>query len=717
MLNGVGPAIARKLAERGLTTLQDLWLHLPLRYEDRTQLSTIRALRAGEAAQVEGVVEAVERGFRYRPMLRVAIGDDSQSILVLRFFHFRAAQVAQFAIGARVRAYGTPRAGSYGLEIVHPSYRVLGATDAGTLRERLDPVYPAIEGIGAVQLARLIEAALQRLPETAALELLPPDALARLKLPTLREALLTAHRPPADADLALLALGMHPAQQRLAIEELLAHQLSLRRQRMAIRRMGASPIAGAGELAAALTQRLAFVLTAAQQRVLAELRTDMAKSEPMLRLVQGDVGSGKTVVAALAALQAVECGRQVALMAPTELLAEQHLANLRAWLEPLGVRVVWLAGKVSGRARQAVLAEIASGAAQVVIGTHALMQEGVTFRDLALAIIDEQHRFGVHQRLALRDKGMTAHAEPVEKSPAHGEPVEKSTVHGEPVEPQAQDARQTMMPHQLVMTATPIPRTLAMTAYADLDVSVIDELPPGRTPVQTVAVSAERRAEVIERIRAACAEGRQAYWVCTLIEDSPEIEAQSATALHSQLAQQLPGLRVGLVHGRLKAAEKQRAMRLFKDGELDLLVATTVIEVGVDVPRASLMVIENAERLGLSQLHQLRGRVGRGADASTCVLLYQSPLSSMARERIAVMRCTADGFVIAQKDLELRGPGELLGTRQTGLAQFRVADLMRDAALLPLVQGLADRLLAEDPLRAERIVARWIGGAERYAGA
>ena len=707
VLNGVGPAIARKLAERGLTTMQDLWLHLPLRYEDRTQLTTIRALRAGEAAQVEGVVEAVERGFRYRPMLRVAIGDDSQSTLVLRFFHFRAAQVAQFAIGARVRAYGTPRAGSYGLEIVHPSYRVLGATDAGTLRERLDPVYPAIEGIGAVQLARLIEAALQRLPDADALELLPPDALARLKLPTLREALLTAHRPPADADLALLALGMHPAQQRLAIEELLAHQLSLRRQRMAIRRMGASPIAGAGELAAALTQRLAFVLTAAQQRVLAELRTDMAKSEPMLRLVQGDVGSGKTVVAALAALQAVECGRQVALMAPTELLAEQHLANLRAWLEPLGVRVAWLAGKVSGRTRHAVLAEIASGAAQVVVGTHALMQEGVAFRDLALAIIDEQHRFGVHQRLALRDKGMTA----------HGERVEKSTAHGAPVEPQAQDERQTMMPHQLVMTATPIPRTLAMTAYADLDVSVIDELPPGRTPVQTVAVSAERRAEVIERIRAACAEGRQAYWVCTLIEENTETPTQSATALHAQLAEQLSGLRVGLVHGRLKPADKQRAMRAFKDGELDLLVATTVIEVGVDVPRASLMVIENAERLGLSQLHQLRGRVGRGADASACVLLYQPPLSQMARERIAVMRHTADGFVIAQKDLELRGPGELLGTRQTGLAQFRVADLMRDAALLPLVQGLADRLLAEDPLRAERIVARWIGGAERYAAA
>jgi ATP-dependent DNA helicase RecG len=682
-LPGVGPAIARKLAGRGLATLQDLWLHLPLRYEDRTQITPIRAVRAGEAAQVEGVVEAVERGFRYRPMLRVAIGDDSQSTLVLRFFHFRAAQVAQLAVGARVRAYGTPRAGNHGLEIVHPSYRVLGAADAGSLRERLDPVYPLVEGVGAAQLARMIDAALQCLPAAGVLELLPADALGALELPTLREALLTVHRPPADADLALLALGMHPAQRRLAIEELLAHQLSLRRQRMAIRRMGAIPIGGSGRLAAMLTQRLAFALTDAQRRVLAELRADMAKSEPMLRLVQGDVGSGKTVVAALAALQAVECGRQVALMAPTELLAEQHLLTLRSWLEPLGVRVAWLAGKVGGRARQNVLADIASGVAQVAVGTHALMQESVAFRDLALAIVDEQHRFGVHQRLALRDKGMD------------GERV----------------------PHQLVMTATPIPRTLAMTAYADLDVSVIDELPPGRTPVQTVAVSSERRAEVIERIRIACAEGRQAYWVCTLIEDNAEIEAQSATALHARLAEQLPGLRVGLVHGRLKAADKQQAMRAFKDGELDLLVATTVIEVGVDVPRASLMVIENAERLGLSQLHQLRGRVGRGADASTCVLLYQPPLSQMARERIAVMRRTADGFVIAQKDLELRGPGELLGTRQTGLAQFRVADLMRDAALLPLVQRLADRLLAEDPVRAERIVARWIGGAERYAAA
>jgi len=498
----------------------------------------------------------------------------------------------------------------------------------------------------------------------------------------LREALLTVHQPPDQADVLQLASGVHPAQKRLALEELLAYQLSLRRQRMAVRRLGARPILSNDDLADALRKKLGFVPTAAQERVLCELHVDIARNEPMLRLLQGDVGSGKTVVAALAALRAVAAGRQVALMAPTELLAEQHLATFRAWLEPLGIAVTWLAGKVAARARREALTAIADGSAQVVVGTHALMQEGVAFADLGLAIVDEQHRFGVHQRLALRDKGRD------------GERV----------------------PHQLVMTATPIPRTLAMTAYADLDVSVIDELPPGRTPVQTVAASAERRAEVIERIRIACAEGRQAYWVCTIIDESDEVQAQSATTLYARLAEQLPELRVGFVHGRMKPAEKQATMRAFKDGALDLLVATTVIEVGVDVPRASLMVIENAERLGLAQLHQLRGRVGRGAAASTCVLLYQPPLSAMARQRIDTMRRTTDGFVIAQKDLELRGPGELLGTRQTGLAQFRVADLVRDAALLPFVQRLADDLLAGDPVRAERLVARWVGGAERYAG-
>jgi ATP-dependent DNA helicase RecG len=710
-LPGCGPKVAEKLAARGLSTLQDLWLQLPRQYEDRTKLTPVRSLQPGVAAQVEGQVEAVERGFRYRPTLRVAIGDESRATLVLRFFHFRAAQVAQFRPGARIRCYGTPRPGQHGLEIVHPSYRMLDDDEAGVLGSSLDPVYPAIEGVGPASLRRLIGLALDRLPGDDALELLPRGLLASLHLPSMREALLTVHRPPADADIAALLAGTHPAQRRLVIEELLAHHLSLRRQRLA-QQAHASPVLTDTTLAQKLRASLPFALTGAQERVFDEILRDLCRPHPMLRLVQGDVGSGKTVVAALAATLAVAAGKQAALMAPTELLAEQHLNNLRGWLEPLGIRVAWLAGKVTGRARAQVLAEVAGGEAQVVVGTHALMQEGVEFRDLALAIVDEQHRFGVHQRLALRDKG-------------GGGAVGSEAV----------------VPHQLVMTATPIPRTLAMAAYADLDVSAIDELPPGRTPVQTVALGAERRPELVERIRRACAEGRQAYWVCTLIEESEEdpsaqaksgarasggrtgssagarIVAQAAQTTFETLSQQLPSLRVGLVHGRMKPAEKQATMRAFKDGHIDLLVATTVIEVGVDVPNASLMIIENAERLGLAQLHQLRGRVGRGSAASSCVLLYQPPLSQMARERLETMRETNDGFVIAEKDLDLRGPGELLGTRQTGLAGFRLADLGRDAGLLPQVHGIGDRLLAESPAVAERLVARWIGGATRYASA
>ncbi len=690
-LAGVGPRVAAKLEARGLTTLQDLWLHLPLRYEDRTTLLPIRALKAGVAAQVEGRVEAVERGFRYRPVLRVAISDDSGGTLVLRFFHFRAAQVAQFAVGRRLRAYGTPRPGQHGLEIVHPSYHVLGDGEDAALGQSLDPVYPAVEGIGPASLRKLIGQALDRLPDAAALELLPDSFLAGLQLPSLREAMLTMHRPPRDADIAALAAGTHPAQRRLAMEELLAHHLSLRRQRIALQQHRAPSLRGRDGLVKALLQSLPFRLTGAQQRVFDEIRKDLARAHPMLRLVQGDVGSGKTVVAALAAMLAVERGKQVALAAPTELLAEQHLANLRSWLEPLDIRVAWLAGKVTGKARSKVLEEVASGHAQVVVGTHALMQENVVFNDLALAIVDEQHRFGVHQRLALRDKGAAAG----------------------------------VVPHQLVMTATPIPRTLAMAAYSDLDVSAIDELPPGRTPVQTIVISAERRPELVERIRVACQQGRQVYWVCTLIEESEEeagpgnarMDASAAQTTFEALSAQLPELRIGLVHGRMKAAEKQAAMRAFKQAETDLLVATTVIEVGVDVPNASLMIIENAERLGLAQLHQLRGRVGRGATASSCVLMYQAPLSAMARERLETMRHTSDGFLIAEKDLELRGPGELLGTRQTGLAAFRVADLARDAGMLPTVHSLAERLLDEAPALADRIVRRWIGGAVRYASA
>ncbi|PPU05317.1 ATP-dependent DNA helicase RecG [Xanthomonas arboricola] len=693
-LPGVGPKVAEKFAARGILTLQDLWLHLPLRYEDRTRLTTIAQLQSGVPAQIEGRVDAVERGFRYRPVLRVAVSDESHGSVVLRFFHFRAAQVAQFAPGTRLRVFGTPKPGQNGWEIVHPSYRVLAPGEDAGLGDSLDPVYPVLEGVGPATLRKLIGQALERLPAEAALELLPPHWLQDEQLPSLRSALLTMHRPPVNTDPQQLLAGGHPAQQRLAIEELLAHQLSLRRQRIALQRFRAPLLPGNGTLVQQLRAALPFQLTGAQQRVFAQIARDLANPSPMLRLVQGDVGSGKTVVAALAAMLAVEQGKQVALAAPTELLAEQHLTNLRGWLEPLGVRIVWLAGKVTGKARAAAMAEVASGQAQVVVGTHALMQDAVVFHDLALAIIDEQHRFGVHQRLALRDKGAAAGS----------------------------------VPHQLVMTATPIPRTLAMSTYADLDVSAIDELPPGRTPVQTIVLSAERRPDLVERIRAACAEGRQAYWVCTLIEESeepgkgapsgpPRIEAQAAEATFEALSAQLPGVRVALVHGRMKAAEKQKAMLDFKQGLTDLLVATTVIEVGVDVPNASLMIIENAERLGLAQLHQLRGRVGRGAAASSCVLLYQAPLSMMARQRLETMRQTNDGFVIAEKDLELRGPGELLGTRQTGLASFRIADLTRDAGLLPRVQVLAERLLAEAPDIADRVVARWIGSAVRYAAA
>ena len=681
-LPGVGARIAEKLAARGLESLQDLWLQLPRGYEDRTALTPIRLLQPGVPAQVEGRVEAVERGFRYRPMLRVALGDESRATLVLRFFHFRGPQAAQFQPGARIRAYGTPRPGQRGLEIVHPSYTVLGEDGEAGLGDRLDPVYPAVEGIGPATLKRLIAHALDRLPGDDVLELLPPRLLDGQGLPGLREALLTVHRPPRDADVEALLAGTHPAQRRLAIEELLAHHLSMRRQRLARQAYAAAPL-GSDALAQRLRTQLPFALTAAQERVFAEVRDDLVRPLPMMRLVQGDVGSGKTVVAAMAALMAVADGRQAALMAPTELLAEQHLANLRGWLEPLGVEVAWLAGKVTGRARTRALADVADGRAQVVVGTHALMQQGVAFHDLALAIVDEQHRFGVHQRLALRDKG-------------------------------GEGGR---VPHQLVMTATPIPRTLAMAAYADLDVSVIDELPPGRTPVQTVVLAAGRRPELVERIRAACADGRQAYWVCTIIDESDEVVAQAAQAAFEELSAALPGVRVGLVHGRMNAAAKQAAMRAFKDGETGLLVATTVIEVGVDVPNASLMVIENAERLGLAQLHQLRGRVGRGRAASSCVLLYQPPLSRMARERLETMRETGDGFVIAEKDLELRGPGELLGTRQTGLAAFRVADLQRDAGMLPLVHDIGEQLLDEQPALAARLVERWVGAAARYASA
>ncbi|WP_329741240.1 ATP-dependent DNA helicase RecG [Dyella sp. A6] len=683
-LPGVGPALAAALGRLGLERVQDLWFHLPLRYEDKTRVAAMADLRVGDRVQVAGVVEAVERGFRYRPQLKVAIGDDAGHSLLLRFFHFRRAQVEQLQPGTRLLCFGEVRQGAHGLEMVHPQYQRMSGDEPVAVEDRLSPIYPTTEGLGQKRLAGVIDKALGLLPDDARLELIPAQLCAEHGLTSLRDALLYVHRPPPDAALSQLVLGRHPAQQRLAFEELLAQHLSLKRMRAAVRRRHAPVLGGDGHLCEAMLAALPFRLTAAQQRVSAEVLADLAQVRPMLRLVQGDVGSGKTVVAALAALAAVEAGWQVALVAPTELLAEQHLRNFRHWLEPLGVEVVWLAGKVTGKARQRALARVAGGAA-VTIGTHALMQEGVVFARLGLVIVDEQHRFGVQQRLSLRDKGASADSADV--------------------------------PHQLVLTATPIPRTLAMSAYADLDVSSVDELPPGRTPVQTIAVSNARRAEVIERIHAACGEGRQVYWVCTLIEESEQLRAQAAEAAHAELAATLTDCRVGLIHGRMKPKEKQSVMDAFKAGELAVLVATTVIEVGVDVPNASLMVIENSERLGLAQLHQLRGRVGRGSIASSCVLLYQPPLGGLAKQRLQVMRETGDGFRIAEKDLELRGPGEVLGTRQTGQLAFRIADLARDAHLLPVVQQVGEQMLAAHAEQAGRLMTRWIGAAARYAHA
>jgi ATP-dependent DNA helicase RecG len=682
-LGGVGPALAETLAKLGLRQVQDLWFHLPLRYEDRTTVVPIGELRPGTHVQVEGTVDFVERGFRFRPQLKVIISDESGRALLLRFFHFRKSQVDQLQKGTRLLCFGEVRQGPQGLEMVHPQYQRLESDDAVVVDERLTPVYPTTEGLGPRRLASVIAKALHHLPGDDRLELIPEEVGRPLGLTSLRDALLYVHRPPPDVDLRQLEDGGHPAQKRLAFEELLTQHLTLRRMRAAVKKRKAPALKSAGTLRERMLEALPFALTKAQARVAAEVGRDLTRAHPMLRLVQGDVGSGKTVVAALAALTAVEAGFQVALVAPTELLAEQHLRNFRTWLEPLGLHVEWLAGKVQGRARKSALAHAAEGTAHVVVGTHALMQEGVVFQNLGLVIVDEQHRFGVHQRLALRDKG------------ASGE----------------------LIPHQLVLTATPIPRTLAMSAYADLDVSSIDELPPGRTPVQTVALSNERRYDVMERIHGACMEGRQVYWVCTLIEENEQMNAQAAEVAHAELAAGLPDLNVGLIHGRMKPKEKQAVMDAFKAGEIAVLVATTVIEVGVDVPNASLMVIENSERLGLAQLHQLRGRVGRGSIASTCVLLYQTPLSRLAKERLQVMRETNDGFRIAEKDLELRGPGEVLGTRQTGQLQFRIADLTRDAHLMPDVQRVAEAMMRDHAARCEQLIARWVGDAARYVDA
>jgi ATP-dependent DNA helicase RecG len=685
VLKGVGPRVAERLQRLGIRTVQDVLFHLPSRYEDRTRVTPMGSARPGAQIVVQGEVDLAEVRFGRRRSLLVRISDGTGA-LTLRFFHFSAAQQSGFERGKGIRCYGEVRKGAATPEMIHPEYSLIDADEPAVMEEHLTPVYPATDGVHQLTLRALTGQALEFLDgrddgqAAGLIDWLPAELVRTVKMTSLPAALQYVHRPPPGVPLDVLSAGHHPARQRLAFEELLAHHLSLRRVRLRAEHTAAPGLAGKQLLVGKFIESLPFELTAAQQRVIGEVQQDLFRSHPMARLVQGDVGSGKTVVAACAALTAVQAGYQVALMAPTELLAEQHYLSFSDWLEPLGIKIIWHAGKSKGKARATALQAIAGGDGDIAIGTHALFQEEVEFAQLGLVIIDEQHRFGVHQRLALRDKGR------------QGE----------------------QRPHQLVMTATPIPRTLAMTVYADLDTSIIDELPPGRQPVKTVAISQQRRAEVVQSVRSACGDGQQAYWVCTLIEESESLQAQAAGKTAEFLAENLPEVSIGLVHGRLKAAEKETLMAAFKAGNLDLLVATTVIEVGVDVPNASLMIIENPERLGLAQLHQLRGRVGRGTRQSNCVLLYQSPLSETARERLAVLRESNDGFEIARRDMELRGPGEVLGTRQTGEMQFHIADLLRDESLLAQVEQAAGRLLETYPENVTPLIRRWLGESADY---
>ncbi|MDX2348982.1 MAG: ATP-dependent DNA helicase RecG [Porticoccus sp.] len=674
-LKGVGTQLSGKLAKLGIHTIQDILFHLPMRYMDRTRVTPIGSVQPNTDVVIEGEIRGCDLVYGRRRSLMCRIQDNT-GIITLRFFHFSNAQRQNLKTGNQLRCYGEAKRGSSGLEIYHPEYQFLDQHQPLPLQQHLTAVYPASEGISQQRLRTIASQALALMSEHAITELLPES----LHKTSLTEAIFFIHQPPKSAALDLLANGEHPAQQRLAFEELLAHHLSLLHLRQTFQKNSAPVLNNDEKLQQVFLASLSFQLTDAQCRVTADIQQDLEKPFPMLRLVQGDVGSGKTIVAALAALQCVTNGKQAAIMAPTEILAEQHRNNFEAWFKPLGIRVAWLTGKVKGKAREKQLLAINDGSAQVIVGTHALFQDEVIFKDLGLIIIDEQHRFGVHQRLALKEKGQGSN----------------------------------FAPHQLIMTATPIPRTLAMSAYADLDCSIIDELPPGRSPVNTVVIANHRRPEVIERVRTACAKGRQAYWVCTLIEESDVLEAQAAEATADELHLLLPELHIGLIHGRLKPGEKAATMEAFKKGDIQLLVATTVIEVGVDVSNASLMVIDNPERLGLAQLHQLRGRVGRGKEESHCVLLYSPPLSQPSTERLKIMRQTTDGFQIAEMDLKLRGPGEVLGTRQTGEMELRIADLQRDAHLLPNIKKTAETMLALHPSQAHAIIRRWLGGSERY---
>ena len=681
-LQGVGPKLAEKLKVLGISQVPDLLFHLPLRYEDRTRIHDIGSCTPGQRVLIEGRIEhsAIVRG--RRSMLVVVLFDGTGRI-TLRFFHFRVYQKQQLASGTQLRCFGEIRAGYQGLEMIHPTYQRLSGQGEEPVADRLTPVYPSAEGLGQKNWIKMTDQALalMRRNQLELEELLPPSLLDRLNLMPLADALDYIHRPPPDADVAALIQRDHPTQKRLALEELLAHNLGMQKLHRLQRARKAPAMPPGLPAENDFREHLPFELTGAQQRVAREIHHDLEQGRPMLRLVHGDVGSGKTVIAALAALRVADNGYQTAITAPTELLAEQHYRVFSTWLEPLGIKPVWLSGKVTGKKRAEALQRISTGA-ELVIGTHALMQKGVEFSRLGLVIVDEQHRFGVDQRMDLLEKG----------------------------------GKFNQQAHQLLMTATPIPRTLAMTAYAGMDISVIDELPPGRKPVTTVVMSNERRDEIIQRVANACAGKQQAYWVCTLIEESDVIEAQAAEDVARHLQNDLKGLNIGLIHGRLKPVDKQKIMDEFKTGRIQLLVATTVIEVGVDVPDASLMIIENAERLGLAQLHQLRGRVGRGSTRSSCVLMYNPPLGDLAKQRMEIMRQTSDGFQIAEKDLELRGPGEVLGTRQTGMLLFRVADLARDAGLLKMIPDAADKFLKQHPEQADKLIRRWIGDASRFAG-
>lgn len=678
VVKGVGDKLAQTLAKLGILTLQDLLFHLPHRYVDRTKITPIGKLRLNMAAVVQGRVLSTNIQFGRRRSLACTIEDDTGR-LMMRFYHFSAAQKNKLEEGTLVRCYGEPRMGITGLEFYHPEYDVVDNPSAMPVEESLTPVYGLTEGITQPRIRKLAQQAVLELKHHNPTEYLPREVGEMFGVDSLGDAIKYLHAPPPDACVEQLIAGLHPYQQRLAFEELLAHYLARQESRARAQAEASPIITVATDKRDAFLAQLPFTPTYAQQRVLGDINSDMKEGKPMLRMVQGDVGSGKTLVAALAALDVISAGYQVALVAPTEILAEQHFIAFGQWLEPLGFKVAWLVGKLTAAKRRDTLAAIAAGGVDVVVGTHALFQEDVFFASMGLAIVDEQHRFGVNQRLTLRQKSLDK-----------------------------------TIPHQLVMTATPIPRTLAMTAYAELDYSVIDELPPGRTPVNTVLISQNRRPQVIERIKAACHEGKQVYWVCTLVEDSETLAAANAEETATLLTESLPDIRIGLVHGRLKAAEKEAVMKQFKAAELQLLVATTVIEVGVDVPNASLMIIENPERLGLAQLHQLRGRVGRGSIASHCVMLYGDKLSLQAKERLGVMRETNDGFEIAEKDLALRGPGELLGTRQTGEMEYRLADLQRDAGMLDDIHRIGDSLTLYHSDIVEKILDRWFGKKREY---